>query len=107
AGLPLEQVDQLGFASSDAKVPLSALIMRKGKLLTVELRKPEPPKPSAHAAQDAPIDRVRFGEGDVLVVAVRDVRDDLGDELAQTISEHRDKGERKLSGIVLDLRGNG
>lgn len=107
AGLPLEQIDQLGFASSDSKAPLSAVVLRGGKITTLELGKPEETNAQAHAAATIPLERVAFGEGDVLVVAVKDVRDDLGEELAQAIVDHREKGPRKLTGVVLDLRGNG
>lgn len=107
AGLPLEQVDQLGFATSDAKTPLSAIVLRKGKIVTVELGKTEEGAAPAHAAGDLPNRRIAFGDGDVLIVEIKDVRDDLGDDLAELISTERDRGARKLSGVVLDLRGNG
>jgi carboxyl-terminal processing protease len=58
-------------------------------------------------AADLPFERVPFGEGDVIFVSVKDVRDDLGDDLATMILEQRDHGPRKLAGVVLDLRGNG
>jgi len=65
AGLPLEQIDQLGFATSDSKAPLSAVVLRGGKIMTLEI------------------------------------------DLAQLIATERDRGPRKLTGVVLDLRGNG
>ncbi len=107
AGLPLEQIDQLGFASSDSKAPLSAVVLRGGTITTVELGKTEEPAVVAHPGPSIPLERIAFGDGDVLVVAVKDVRDDLGEELAQALLEHRDRGPRKLTGVVLDLRGNG
>lgn len=107
AGLPLEQVDQLGFASSDAKAPLTATVLRDGKIVEIELGKPDEPPEPAHAPADVPLERIAFGDGDVLLVGVKDVRDDLGEELAQAIAENRDRGDRKLAGVVLDLRGNG
>ncbi|MDF2697106.1 MAG: protease, partial [Labilithrix sp.] len=107
AGLPLEQVDQLGFASSDVKGPLSAIVLRDGKMMTLELGHGEDAGSPSHGGGDLPVERVAFGEGDAIIVSVKDVRDDLGDDLASIISEERDRGPKKLTGIVLDLRGNG
>lgn len=107
AGLPLEQVDQLGFASSDAKSPLSAVVLRGGAILSLDLRHGEDAGPAVRPEGDLPIERVAFGDGDALIVPVSDVRDDLGDELATIVAEQRERGPRKLVGIVLDLRGNG
>ncbi|HVH43345.1 MAG TPA: S41 family peptidase, partial [Labilithrix sp.] len=107
AGLPLEQVDQLGFASSDARAPLSAVVLREGKVLSLEVGRAEDAPPPSHGAGDLPFERVAFGDGDALLVEVKDVRDDLGDDLATLLAEQRAPGSRKLSGIVLDLRGNG
>jgi len=117
AGLPLEQVDQLGFAateglgapkkSGDAKAPLSAVVLRGGKLVKLELGKPEETAPPPRALGDLPSERIAFGDGDVLLVEIKDVRDDLGDDLAAMIAEEREHGPRKLAGVVLDLRGNG
>jgi carboxyl-terminal processing protease len=107
AGLPLEQVDQLGFASSDVKGPLTAIVLRNGKITTLEVGNVEEPAAPLHADADLPIERVQFGDGDVIIVSVKDVRDDLGDDLASILAEERDRGPRKLAGVVLDLRGNG
>ena len=107
AGLPLEQIDQLGFATSDSKTPLSAVVLRGGKIVTLELGKTEEAHHPAHGASGLPNERIVFGEGDVLLVEIKDVRDDLGDDLAQLIATERDRGPRKLAGVVLDLRGNG
>ena len=107
AGLPLEQVDQLGFATSDAKAPLSAVVLRAGAILTVELGKSDDAGAPAHAGGDLPNERIAFGDGDVLIVEIKDVRDDLGDDLAALIATERDRSPRRLSGVVLDLRGNG
>ena len=107
AGLPLEQIDQLGFATSDSKAPLSAVVLRGEKIMTLEIGKTEDAHPPAHGASGLPNERIVFGEGDVLIVEIKDVRDDLGDDLAQLIATERDRGPRKLTGVVLDLRGNG
>lgn len=107
AGLPLEQVDQLGFASSDAKAPLSAVVLRGGKIVELAIGQAEDAEPPIRDASDLPFERVAFGDGDALVVSVNDVRDDLGDDLAELIAGERERGPRRLSGVVLDLRGNG
>jgi carboxyl-terminal processing protease len=107
AGLPLEQVDQLGYASSDTKVPLSVVVLRRGKIATLEVGRAEEASLPTRFAGDLPTERVAFGDGDALIVSVKDVRDDLGDDLANLIAEQRDRGPRKLAGVVLDLRGNG
>lgn len=48
--------------------------------------------------------RLRYGEGDVVVIPIGDVPDDLGDELAATLARAR---LSPFEGIILDLRGNG
>lgn len=107
AGLPLEQVDQLGFATNDANGPLEAVVLRAGKIMTVDLGSTEEQPAPARTASDLPHERIGFGDSDVLLVEIKDVRDDLGDDLAVLIAAERDRTERKLAGIVLDLRGNG
>ncbi len=109
AGLPLEQVDQLGFAASEARAPLSASVLRDGKILEIELGKKDETAVSSHtrAGAELPSERMAFGDGDVLVVEIKDVRDDLGDELASLLTASREQNVRKLVGLVLDLRGNG
>ena len=107
AGLPLEQVDQLGFATSDTRMPLSAVVLRGSTLLTLEVGRAEEVAAPVRPGPDLPFERVAFGDGDALLISVRDVRDDLGDDLATLITEQREIGPRKLSGVVLDLRGNG
>lgn len=107
AGLPLEQIDQLGFASGDTKTPLSALVLRSGVLTTVEIGRTEEVAAVPHVPPSLPAERYAFSDGDVLVVSIKDVRDDLGDDLADKLALERDRPGRKLVGVVLDLRGNG
>lgn len=107
AGLPLEQIDQLGFASSDAKGPLAAVVLRGGRIMTLDVGHADDGGAPLRAAGDLPVERVAFGDGDTIVVSVKDVRDDLGEDLATIIAEERERGPRKLAGVVLDLRGNG
>jgi carboxyl-terminal processing protease len=107
AGLPLEQVDQLGFASSDARTPIAAVVLRAGKITNLEVGRGEDAGAPGRTIAELPFERVSFGDADVLIVSVKDVRDDLGDDLATLIVEQRDHGPRKVSGVILDLRGNG
>ncbi len=106
AGLSLEQVDQLGFATSATQGPVSAVVLRSEKLLTLDLGISDEGDVSDQRP-DLSTERVGFGEGDVLLVAVREVRDDLGEALAELIKRERQDLRRKLVGVVLDLRGNG
>src|SRR5262249_51720813 len=79
-GLPLEQIDQLGFAASDAKRPLKAAVLRAGSVVNLELE--DPPDRLASSLErgdELPTERIAFGDGDVLLVGIKDVRDDLGD----------------------------
>jgi carboxyl-terminal processing protease len=112
AGLSFEQSEQLGFAASEARPPAQAVVLRAGEptpLTTwldgasVESRGSSP----ADADDDLPVERVEYGEADAIVVTVRDVRDDLGDELTRALLRERGKSGRALAGVVLDLRGNG
>jgi carboxyl-terminal processing protease len=108
AGLPLEQLDQLGYAAAEARTPTSAVIVREGESSPrlVELSGADD-GPGASREHDAlPAEAIRFGDGDALVVTIRDVRDDLGDQLGRAIKTARDS-ERPLAGVILDLRGNG
>jgi len=105
AGLPLEQIDQLGFASTDARTPLEAIVLRRGKIVTISLTKSEEPATAAASAtQDVPVERIPFGEGDVLLVTIKDVRDDLGDELAQLVADHREGGVAAPVGVRASAR---
>jgi carboxyl-terminal processing protease len=107
AGLPLEQVDQLGFASNDPKTTLTAVVLRDGQIKKLQIGKVEDAGAAPHAGADLPVERIAFGDGDAIIIPIKDVRDELGDDLATAISEQREKPGRKLNGVVLDLRGNG
>ncbi len=108
AGLPIEQIEQLGFVASEAKAAVSATVLRGGKLVSLSVGGPRgsAPAPAADAALALPVERVKWGAGDVVVVAIHDVREDLGEELARALRRERE-GARPLAGVVLDLRGNG
>jgi carboxyl-terminal processing protease len=115
AGMPLEQLEQLEYAASDAQVAQEGVVLRVGEseLRTVTFSQDEAPgvaNPEV-AADDAddglPVERIAYGSGDVLVVAIHDVRDDLGDALTRALLRERERAGRSIAGLVIDLRGNG
>lgn len=109
AGLSLEQVDQLGIVAASARDPIEARVLREGEttLRTIHTEAEKPEDDSApEARDDLEAHRVAYGDADVGVVAIREVRDDLGEALARTVRSLR-SGDRPLAGLVLDLRGNG
>jgi carboxyl-terminal processing protease len=89
------------------KAPLTAVVLRAGKITTVDVGRSEDAGAQQRSAADLPSERVPFGDGDALIVTIKDVRDDLGDELAALIAEQRERGPRRVAGVVLDLRGDG
>jgi carboxyl-terminal processing protease len=113
AGMSMEQVEQLELAAAEARPPVEAMVLRNGRGL-IELSF-DPDRPGAPLASPAngdplgelPVDTIAFGEADALVVAIHDVRDDLGDALTHSLLHAREKGSRPIAGVVLDLRGNG
>ncbi len=110
AGLPSEQVEQLGFAAADAEGPVSAVVFRPGERDLRTLRiggDADDAREPAATHEGLPAERVPYGQGDALVVTIHDVRDDLGDELAHVLTYEKDHDSRPIEGLVLDLRGNG
>ena len=114
AGLSFEQVEQLGFAAGAARPPAQAIVLRAGEPQPVTtwldgapIEARGGPVGPAEDDDELPVERVEYGEGDAVVVAVHDVRDDLGDELTRAVLRERERQGRPLSGVVLDLRGNG
>jgi carboxyl-terminal processing protease len=115
AGMPLEQLEQLEYAASDAQVAQEGIILRVGEseLRTVTFSPDDAPgvanpEVAADETDDGvPVERVAYGSGDALVVAIHDVRDDLGDALTRALLRERERGGRSIAGLVIDLRGNG
>ena len=85
AGLSFEQSEQLAFAASDARPPARAVVLRAAEKKPVTLWLDAAPvearsgAPGAADDDDLPVERVEYGDGDAVVVAIHDVRDDLGD----------------------------
>ena len=113
AGLSFEQSEQLGYAASEARPPAQTVVLRAGERLpittwldgaTAESRQTTGPAPDDG---DLPVERVEYGDGDAVIVSIHDVRDDLGDELTRALLRERERTGRPLTGVVIDLRGNG
>jgi carboxyl-terminal processing protease len=113
AGLSYEQSEQLGFAASGVRPAAQAVVLRAGQSapLTIWLDaaavESKPQSSVASDDDDLPVDRIAYGDGDAILVAIHDVRDDLGDELTRAILREREREGRPIVGIVLDVRGNG
>jgi carboxyl-terminal processing protease len=110
AGLPLEQVEQLGYAAAEGDGPILAIVLRSGEKSLREVKiggGTEEPHDLSPAKSELPSERIPYGAGDALLVTIHDVRDDLGGELATAISDEREHDTRPIEGIVIDLRGNG
>jgi carboxyl-terminal processing protease len=113
AGLSYEQTEQLGFAASDQQPAAQAIVLRAGEKAPVttwlDASGAAPKTASASGAEDdeLPVERIEYGEGDAIVVTIHDVRDDLGEELTRAILRERERQGRTISGVVLDVRGNG
>jgi carboxyl-terminal processing protease len=114
AGLSYEQIEQLGYAASDARPPARADVLRPGEsgVVTTWLdgvsTDAKGGGASAEGDDELPVERVPYGDDDAVIVAIHDVRDDLGDELTRSLLRERQReGARAIAGVVLDLRGNG
>jgi len=108
AGLSLEQVDQLGIVSAESHTMVDARILRDGEATLQSIRIDTAPRAGGDddARDDLQAHRVAYGDADVGVIAIREVRDDLGDGLAHAVRQLR-SGSTPLAGLILDLRGNG
>ncbi len=111
AGLPLEQLDQLVYATTDTPAASTLVVLRHGELRTLEL--PPPAEPSGGGKEDGatlPSYRIPYETGEVLVVEIHDVRSDLGDALATTLRREAGRGGLRGGapiGLLLDLRDDG
>lgn len=113
AGLSYEQTEQLGYAAADVRPAAHAVVFREGVggLLDLSLDGAAFENKGSESGgedwDDLPVERIEYGDDDVAIIDIHDVRDDLGDELTRSILHERSREGRSLAGIVLDLRGNG
>ncbi|MBL8718990.1 MAG: hypothetical protein JNL79_23605 [Myxococcales bacterium] len=108
AGLSAEAIDQLSESPDGTAEPRSVRVLRKtkdGGLGLVELSVASALADEAAAPAGLHTALVPYGATSALVIRLDDVPDALGEELARAIGKAR--GEAEISGIVLDLRGNG
>jgi carboxyl-terminal processing protease len=109
AGLGVEQLDELALTAADGDAPFDVVLMREGdrapRTVRVEQSGDKPPAPAATAHPfDLATEKIAYGSGEIAVVTIPDIYDDLGELFARALSRARNP---KLAGIVLDLRGNG
>jgi carboxyl-terminal processing protease len=112
AGLSVEQAEQHGIVDpEDVQPDREVVVLREGQkqflTLKVTLADSDNEISTSVSPSGSPIlvDRVNYGSGDALVLGISDVPDDLGERAQETLKQEQAKGE--LSGLVLDLRGNG
>ncbi|HWA76899.1 MAG TPA: S41 family peptidase [Polyangiaceae bacterium] len=105
AGMPLEQAEQLARLEPPHENMRSVEVLRRGQsepeTLSVDFGEAEE---NGEHTVTLDSEEVRFGEGRVLVVHLPDVTEGLGEALGRLMHESR---ESPLSGVLLDLRGNG
>ena len=109
AGMSVEQVEQLAVLPDlRPGAATRVTVLRRGEPAPVELSVITPRSdgegPAAPVAE-LPLELLRYGEGEVALVAIADVPDDLGARLGSAIA--RAKESAALRGVVLDLRANG
>jgi carboxyl-terminal processing protease len=114
AGLAIEQLQELVVAVGASHRPTEAVVMRDAdptpRKLTLKLDVHEPVAAKSDGEEpheDLPVERIAYGNGNVVVVAIHEVRDDLGEQLTRAILRERSREPNPPVGIVLDLRGNG
>lgn len=108
AGLTVEQADQLGVLDPADPQPTRVVRALRGASLVSLLLRPTQDLPVLEVATppSVKLQRIPYHDGEVFVLDIPDVPDDLGDQveatLARAVKEHDD-----AEGLVLDLRGNG
>ncbi|WP_394833893.1 S41 family peptidase [Pendulispora rubella] len=109
AGLAMEQLQQLAIVVAASHRPTEAIVLRQGDAAPRSLKLD--PEASTETGGEETHDglaaeRIPYGDGAIVVVTIREVRDDLGEQLAHTMMRERAQTSAPI-GFVLDLRGNG
>ena len=102
-GLPLEQAEVLGSQAASGRARAAATIWREGKVVALEVPLALSTVPTV--PPELEVERIPYGSGEVLLITIHDVREDLGQSLATAMLKAR--SDRSFFGVVLDLRGNG
>ena len=108
AGLSVEQLEQLSLLDGgEGEALRSAVVLRAGddEPRLVPILPPKEESIAASGTSPLPFELLPYGDGEVLVVSITDVPDDLGTRLSTTL--FRAASPRVPRGLVLDLRGNG
>jgi carboxyl-terminal processing protease len=106
-GLSVEQMDQASYGI-DADSPANVVVLRGGKVKRLTVKVTDRRTTAVAAAPfDLPVDRIAFGTGEVAIIAIHDVYDDLGTLVQRAVAREREQKGAALVGIVLDLRGDG
>ena len=104
AGLPVEQLDQLAITAGDSGESFDVVLLRGAdrapRVVRVDPDAPGPPSASSRPF-DLDVEKVAYGSGEVAIVTVSDVYDDLGELFSRALVRARSPS---LVGIVLDLR---
>jgi carboxyl-terminal processing protease len=101
-GLPPEQLIQVSVAALSTPNAI-VQVYRAGKILDLDIARSSAPK--AASAVETTWLQTPSGREAVGVLAVQDVHDRLGSDVAELIREARSR--KNVVGLVLDLRGNG
>jgi len=109
AGMSVEQAEQLSLLADMRPGAMTRVsVLRKGLAAPIEVTvTPEPEGEAPAPPPELPLERVRYGDGQVAVIGIPDVPDDLGDRLSRALGRARADAGRELRGVVLDIRANG
>lgn len=107
AGLSVEQVEQLAhLESTDGETRRDVVVIRPGELRVKTLQVRIGEDETGPGSSGLVARRVPYGSGEVAVVTVPDVPDELGEDLERVIADLAERGA-SVAGLLLDLRGNG
>lgn len=107
AGLPPEQIDQAAFAAANPDAAIARVPRDQARIERLQMTTVNGPSVPTAANAELTLTRVAYGSaGDVVIVSVTEVPDDLGARFARAVAR-ASSGSRPLMGIVIDLRGNG
>ncbi|MEJ7734173.1 MAG: S41 family peptidase [Polyangiaceae bacterium] len=101
----VEQAEQLSMLA-ERNATTRVTVLRRGQRAPLELVVAAPTSaPAPGEAPELPLEMVRYGDGQVAVLGLSDVPDDLGARVSAALDRARARGE--LRGVLLDVRGNG